>query len=1302
MALDNQQQDLYKRVAATIARRRQPAQQGLSDLIAAGPAVEGIVSPAPQRQTDWSLGQSIIDVLSAGSYATAGVGRKFNENISAIQQGDFGGALDLVNPLSIIPAAASGIADRRTWSDNLTDMGVEKDAAAAIGLGLDIALDPLWLVPGGAIAAGVKGVSKGVATASALNKAGAKLTPEVVNTAMKTQGAIETGADALRIAPEIDKMLPRTGQRIPIYSADGLSNLIQGVKYRTADEYASWSTTRAEQKANKLQRKLDKDGAGVAINDIADKAPAGIMSTLAKPLDEAAPGTPVGETVVKKIEEAIESDEATRLIPDAAKDADINPQSLIDAVEAKSVRQIAREQVEPLKEEYMAMKGIKEPKVNFDAIDTSPMAGKIADEYENAISDPTNPEVVAAYDKLKAEVAEQYDFMVNKLGIKVEFVDEDPYNVMKADGSGSFPSPKEMMRDVIENKRLQVRNSAPDYEQFGAHPLLSVDDNNMFRAVHDFFGHAGSGRGFLADGEEAAWVSHSQMFSPLARRAMTTETRGQNSWFNKYGKGKGPDGGDRFAEQKVFLLPEQYALTPTEFSELERRVGGTNMFAGVATENLQELADRLLPDLGMVWAPIKGAKMYSPEEIKQINAKLDELSQTARFAPDAPESLGVTTLLNKLGEYLSTPSRYASVTAAEGQGSITDILRLAEEAFGSEAKAQGSRARSLAILRQILDQPVDATDLLESALRMENRVISDPKPFKPTVWSAGPAESYSKPPFSEAKFLKYFAEDELAKDASLLPIAFGKVTAKPGTKRAKDLAAQQQVLWEQFRARNHDILAEVAEREKTEWFDANSVANSSLFTKMPDGTVIGQGMLPASIPVGTLYTHNGRVTTTLAAILDKLGTVINRTGPQMGGLPTTRITGGVSTARRQTVGMRGSEVDPTTGERVLVESTVTRGEDIVLQDGARIGALEAAGGLSVPERKKIITAIRKRGREIELDSYPLAVQGWLLGKLDEFTGTVKKLGTKDRRLVDETPDMEGVITRLWNELPFLKSRADARKLATLGPEAVTMLAKAPARRYFIDAEFDRLIGAPDVYGISRAASMSGKRAEQPVVARDPQSGVPIDKNGNPAPEAQADALGGTQYRVLAEGGKAFTGRITGRSGSEIAPQRGTGPQQLAGLQAVRAAIGSITENLGAASTRVTPEQAQLLSSVMNTLQIKVAPNATPSKIFQQFQSEALPRFEEVITRIESAAKIEAVAFQAKSIFRVADDEAMTVFKAIESFDPGELQRQSVKFTDDALALIDETCRIGTRGPDILRGGPAGSSILDEVLGGFGG
>lgn len=55
--------------------------------------------------------------------------------------------------------------------------------------------------------------------------------------------------------------------------------------------------------------------------------------------------------------------------------------------------------------------------------------------------------------------------------------------------------------------------------------------------MHVLFGHLKEGNGFRSEGEENASRSHSAMYSPPAREAMTIETRGQNSWVNY-----GPDG----------------------------------------------------------------------------------------------------------------------------------------------------------------------------------------------------------------------------------------------------------------------------------------------------------------------------------------------------------------------------------------------------------------------------------------------------------------------------------------------------------------------------------------------------------------------------------------------------------------------------------------------------------------------------------------------------------------------------------------------------------------------------------------
>lgn len=171
--------------------------------------------------------------------------------------------------------------------------------------------------------------------------------------------------------------------------------------------------------------------------------------------------------------------------------------------------------------------------IDYSKIVADPERGlTIARLYMDAPVWDTSPATVAAYEAFTAEFEDQYRYMTAS-GIKVKFTDADPYptfQAMAADASRGI---------------LKIFGTSPDQ----AHPFMSVTQNNHFRAVHDYFGHYGSGRDFSRHGEEAAWVRHSQMFSPMARRAMTTETRGQNSafiWIN---------GGREFPEQKLALLP---------------------------------------------------------------------------------------------------------------------------------------------------------------------------------------------------------------------------------------------------------------------------------------------------------------------------------------------------------------------------------------------------------------------------------------------------------------------------------------------------------------------------------------------------------------------------------------------------------------------------------------------------------------------------------------------------------------------------------------------------------------------------
>lgn len=128
--------------------------------------------------------------------------------------------------------------------------------------------------------------------------------------------------------------------------------------------------------------------------------------------------------------------------------------------------------------------------------------------------------VQAAYMQLAKETEQQF----NSLPVRMSF---------HRQGEGNYLDSNEMLRDVYGNKHLYV------YQGGEPHPFLNVIDprtglnsNEMFRAVHDFYGHAIHGNQFGPKGEETAWAAHSKMFSPLARLAMTSETRGQNSFVN--------------------------------------------------------------------------------------------------------------------------------------------------------------------------------------------------------------------------------------------------------------------------------------------------------------------------------------------------------------------------------------------------------------------------------------------------------------------------------------------------------------------------------------------------------------------------------------------------------------------------------------------------------------------------------------------------------------------------------------------------------------------------------------------------
>ena len=252
---------------------------------------------------------------------------------------------------------------------------------------------------------------------------------------------------------------------------------------------------------------------------------------------------------------------------------------------------------EPLKEvkriadEYFKrIFGAERPKYTGTKKLDKERAKRIAKAYDEMKHDPNNPEVRAAYDQLVKEVIDQYKAFIDA-GYRVEVNNEEPY-----------ANSQEMIDDLRDNKRIKIFSTESGFgdnpitdQQRKENPLLQKTEytdvngvpllaNDLFRAIHDFFGHAELGNSFGQKGEENAWNVHARMFSPLARKAMTSETRGQNSYVNSSGvneeidklrekarklraEGKEKEAQEvvaeiyekgSFADQKVGLLPDEF------------------------------------------------------------------------------------------------------------------------------------------------------------------------------------------------------------------------------------------------------------------------------------------------------------------------------------------------------------------------------------------------------------------------------------------------------------------------------------------------------------------------------------------------------------------------------------------------------------------------------------------------------------------------------------------------------------------------------------------------------------------------
>jgi len=267
------------------------------------------------------------------------------------------------------------------------------------------------------------------------------------------------------------------------------------------------------------------------------------------------------------------------------------------SVRERPGRREANEDVRRIRNGFMDERGIEpEARIEDTYAEVDPdFAKRLADWYETAEVNYDDPKMLAAYRQFGKETLDQYKYLVDQ-----------GYEMIPWAGKGQpYADSADMIEDLRNNKRLYYYKTVNPEEanSFGSNPEafreamrknplledtgIEVLDsegnpykqtyNDLFRGVHDILGHGAEGFQFGPQGEENAYRSHAVMFSPLARQAMATEPRAQNSWVNFGPNRRNPDGtvwgkeDPRYGpwienlKQGVGYADQKPVLTPPEF-----------------------------------------------------------------------------------------------------------------------------------------------------------------------------------------------------------------------------------------------------------------------------------------------------------------------------------------------------------------------------------------------------------------------------------------------------------------------------------------------------------------------------------------------------------------------------------------------------------------------------------------------------------------------------------------------------------------------------------------------------------------
>lgn len=133
--------------------------------------------------------------------------------------------------------------------------------------------------------------------------------------------------------------------------------------------------------------------------------------------------------------------------------------------------------------------------------------------------------IAEVYDQFRIELLQQF-FFLRRQGVTVEFTADDPYknakDMFQRFGQTVLDGAPRLL--VLRTKDEDMQDHAWLAEQPGAGLPLTLMTNDIFRAVHDFYGHLAGRSNFYPVGEFIAFRHHASMFSRKALPALVSET----------------------------------------------------------------------------------------------------------------------------------------------------------------------------------------------------------------------------------------------------------------------------------------------------------------------------------------------------------------------------------------------------------------------------------------------------------------------------------------------------------------------------------------------------------------------------------------------------------------------------------------------------------------------------------------------------------------------------------------------------------------------------------------------------------